>query len=162
MSTTRDYTRERIEPGRRPGAPLERLPEREPVPPQSAWRETIAASSTLNVIAGIWLIIAPWVLGYVAGDPKWNDVVFGAIVGVLALLRTSGIYATAWASAVNLVIGAWLFASAFWLDKSNTAGWNDIILGVIVFVLAAISLSAQPATPVEGERNGGYRVGSRG
>ena len=147
MATTRDYerteTRRPIDPAT--GAPIQRMPGREPLPPgRSGWRETIAGAAFLNLIAGIWLIIAPWVLGYAAGDPKWNDVVFGAIIGVLALLRMSGTYATAWASAVNMLIGAWVFISAFWLDKSGTAGANDIILGVIVFVLAAISLSATP------------------
>lgn len=142
---------------RRDHRPLTRLPEppvderrppvderRPPADPRGTWRDTIAGASGLNVLAGIWLIIAPWVLGYVAGDPKWNDVVFGAIVGLLALLRLSGVYATAWASGANLLIGIWLFIAAFWLDKSGTASANDIILGIIVFVLAAISLSATP------------------
>jgi hypothetical protein len=36
------------------------------------------AASGLNVLAGIWLIIAPFVLGYDDGDPYWNDIVFGS------------------------------------------------------------------------------------
>lgn len=113
--------------------------------PSRGVREMIATASGLNLIAGIWLIIAPWVLNYVTGDPYWNDVVFGAIVGILALIRMTGAYETAAASVVNLLVGAWLFASAFWLDQSNIAAWNDIILGIVVFVLAALSLSATPA-----------------
>lgn len=120
---------------------------RPPAGSNAGWRETVAAISSLNLIAGIWLIIAPWVLGYTAGDPKWNDVVFGAIIAGLALLRTVGIRPTAWASAVNMVIGAWLFASAFWLDSSTQATTNDIILGIVVFVLAAASMSATPVAP---------------
>jgi hypothetical protein len=42
--------------------------------------------SWVNVAAGLWLIIAPWVLGYSTTVPKVNDVLLGAIVGVVALL----------------------------------------------------------------------------
>src|SRR5690242_3182825 len=56
------------------------------------WRDAVVVFSGLNVLAGVWLIIAPWVLGYEAGDPKWNDVVFGAIVVVLALVRAGGAF----------------------------------------------------------------------
>jgi hypothetical protein len=44
------------------------------------------AASGLNVLAGIWIIIAPFVLGYDDGDPYWNDLVLGAIVFVLGLI----------------------------------------------------------------------------
>jgi hypothetical protein len=46
----------------------------------------------LNVIAGIWLIISPFVLGYGSGDAYWNPIVFGAIVAVVALARLGGAY----------------------------------------------------------------------
>lgn len=51
-----------------------------PPPPPPDGRSEVVGLSGLNVLAGIWLIIAPWVLVYGARDPKWNDVVFGAIV----------------------------------------------------------------------------------
>jgi hypothetical protein len=38
------------------------------------WRGDVAAASGLNVLAGIWLIIAPFALGYGSGDPYWNDI----------------------------------------------------------------------------------------
>jgi hypothetical protein len=93
----------------------------------------------LNVLAGIWLIIAPWVLGYSARDPKWNDVLFGAIIGIYALVRASGAFWDAWLSLINMVIGAWIFIAAFTIDSTMTASWNDIIVGAIVFALAASS-----------------------
>lgn len=106
------------------------------------WRSDVATASGLNVLAGIWLIIAPFVLGYHGSDPIWNDVVFGAIVAVLALVRVSGAYRASALSWINALIGVWLFISAFWLDKSSTAATNDIILGIIVFVLGLASASA--------------------
>lgn len=94
------------------------------------------------MIAGIWLIIAPFVLGYHSGDPYWNDIVFGAMTAVIALLRVGGAYRATWLSLVNALIGVWIFISAFWLDQSTTAAVNDIILGAIVFFLAIVSASA--------------------
>jgi hypothetical protein len=116
-----------------------------PAPPPPDWREEIETLSGLNVIAGIWLIIAPWVLGYSGRDPRWNDVVFGAIVTVFALLRTFGAYRADWLSWINALIGVWIFIAAFAIDYTTTAGWNDIILGVIVFVLAMGSAEATAA-----------------
>ncbi len=42
--------------------------------------------SWLNVLAGIWLIIAPWILGYQTLGAKINDVVLGVIITVVALI----------------------------------------------------------------------------
>jgi hypothetical protein len=43
---------------------------------------------------------------------------------------------------LSMLIGAWIFISAFWLDDTATAGVNDIILGAVVVCLALISASA--------------------
>jgi SPW repeat len=115
----------------------------EPAAPAADWRATVATASGLNLLAGIWLIIAPFVLGYHNGDPYWNDIVFGAIVGFFALIRMSGAYRAEGLSYLNALIGIWIFVSAFWLDATATAGWNDIILGAIIFVLALISATAR-------------------
>jgi hypothetical protein len=108
-------------------------------------RERVATIAGLNVLAGIWLIIAPFVLGYADGDPIWNDVIFGAVVLVLAGARSLFFPRQVWLSWINALVGAWVFASAFWLDSSATASWNDAILGVIVFVLALAAASELPS-----------------
>jgi hypothetical protein len=128
----------------RPLHPTDGGPPLDPVEParSAGWRDTVISLSGLNVIAGIWLIVAPWVLNYRAGDPKWNDVVFGAAIAILALTRVGGALRESWISVVNALIGVWLFVAAFTIDASRTAGWNDVILGVIVFVLALASASA--------------------
>ena len=107
----------------------------------------MAALSGLNLLAGIWLIIAPFVLGYSGGDPYWNDIIFGAIVAVFALARMTGAYRESWLSWVNALIGAWIFASAFWLDDTGQAAGNDIILGAIVFVLGIVAATASAEQP---------------
>jgi hypothetical protein len=55
-----------------------------PAPPDE--RREVALLSGLNVLAGAWLVIAPWVLGYWTSDPRWNDVC-GAAVALLAVIR---------------------------------------------------------------------------
>jgi hypothetical protein len=97
----------------------------------------VVAAAGLNVLAGIWLIISPFVLGYTGADATWNPIVFGAIVGVLALARLTGAYEAASLSWLNMAIGVWLFISAFWLASSSQASWNVGVMGVVVFVLAA-------------------------
>jgi SPW repeat len=57
--------------------------------PQLVACRTVATASGLNLLAGIWLIIAPFVLGYGDGDPYWNDIVFSVIVFVLALISAT-------------------------------------------------------------------------
>ena len=42
-------------------------------------------ASWINVIAGIWLIIAPFVLGYCTTAARWNDVVLGIIIAAMSL-----------------------------------------------------------------------------
>jgi SPW repeat len=113
-----------------------------PAPAPRGWRRDVIGLSGLNVLAGIWLILAPWWLGYSGADPKWNDVVFGAIVAVLAATRAGGGFRATELSILNALVGVWLFVAAFTIDSSGAAGANDIILGVIVFVLALGSAAA--------------------
>ncbi len=113
-----------------------------PPPPPPDVRREISTLSGLNVVAGIWLIIAPWVLGYHYLDPKWNDVVFGAIIAILALVRAAGAYRAQWMSWINALIGVWLFVAAFTIDYSGVASGNDIVLGIVVFFLAIGSADA--------------------
>jgi len=124
-----------------------------PAPAPGGWRSTVAAASGLNILAGIWLIIAPFVLGYSGGDPYWNDIVCGAITGVIALARFAGAYRASWLSWVNALIGVWIFVGGFRIDDTTTASTNDIILGAIAFVLALVSATATDEG-VSAERRG--------
>ncbi len=118
----------------------------EPAPARGAaapsWREEVMGASGLNVLAGLWLIIAPFVLDYSGGDPIWNDVISGGIIALLALSRVFGLQREAALSWLNALVGAWLVASAFWLDNTASAGWNDVLLGVVVIGLAVWSAGA--------------------
>jgi hypothetical protein len=134
-------------------------------PASPSRREQVQTASLLNLLAGIWLIIAPWVLSYSAADPRWNDVVFGAIVAFFALVRTSGAYRASWLSWLNLLIGAWVFIAAFTIDYTSTAQVNDVILGALVFIFGLWSASASESSPsrerrIPGARGRRYHGGS--
>jgi hypothetical protein len=75
-------------------------------------------AAALEVIAGLWLVISPWVLGYSGDDARWHPIVFGAIVIVPALARAAAGDRAAWLGGVIALSGAWLFASAIWLADS--------------------------------------------
>ena len=49
------------------------------------------ALSWITVLAGIWLIIAPWVLTFTESpQAMWNSIVLGIIVGVIGLVEALG------------------------------------------------------------------------
>ena len=111
-------------------------------PKRRDWRAEVAGASGLNLLAGIWLIISPWVLNYHSRDAYWNPIVFGAIVAAFALVRMAGAFRESSLSYLNALIGVWLFISAWWLTDSAQAFWNVLIAGVVVFVLGLLSASA--------------------
>jgi hypothetical protein len=77
---------------------------------------------------------------------RTDDVVVGIIVAVLAAIRAFGDQRAAWLSWINLLLGIWLVISAFiWSSTAAPAPfWNNVIMGVIVFVLGALSAMASP------------------
>jgi hypothetical protein len=122
-------------------------------PARYDWRDDVIGASGLNVLAGIWLIISPFVLGYSGADATWNPIVFGAIVAVFAAARAAGAYRAAWLSWLNMAIGVWLFISAFWLAQTARASWNVGIMGIVVFILGALSAGATPYAAARTRRN---------
>lgn len=104
--------------------------------------------SGLNLLAGLWLIIAPWLLGYdTVPAALWNDSVVGIAVVILAGLRMLAPARHLGISRINAVLGLWLIVSPFVLQYGegfvmrNVAFWNDVVLGSIVFVLARLSIA---------------------
>jgi hypothetical protein len=106
-------------------------------------------ASALNVLAGIWLIISPWVLGFTdLRVPLWDTLLVGIAVLVLAAIRlgTSGTTGLSW---VNLLLGIWLIISPFVLGftAASAAMSNAIVLGILVgiFSLWAALATRTPA-----------------
>lgn len=120
-------------------------------------RETVQWTSGVNIVAGLWLLIAPFVLGYQGIQAAlWNDILVGIIVVAFAVARVARPLMNPSLSWINAVLGLWLIVAPFVLryggvveaealaaegavGGAQTAMWNDIIVGVIVLVLGAWS-----------------------
>lgn len=105
-------------------------------------------ASIINVIAGIWLIISPYALGFTNPATQTNNLWLGFIVGILALIRAIWPKQTVWASWVNIIAGIWLIIAPFVLGFTlMSQRVNDVIVGVIVAALAIWSSGATMTSP---------------
>lgn len=89
-------------------------------------------------VVGLWLIAAPVVLGYPAGEPVANDLVLGVLIAVIALAPAGPRVDTALS-----LLGAWLCFGAIWLYGSVTPLVNDLACGVVVSAAALAALIAR-------------------
>jgi hypothetical protein len=76
---------------------------------------------------------------------------------VLAATRALGAYRESWMSYLNLFLGAWLFAAAFWLDSSAAAEWNDLASGAAIMALGLLSAAASDEGALAGPDRRWYR-----
>lgn len=120
-------------------------------------RSQVYTASGLNIVAGLWLVIAPYVLDYAGIDQaRTNDLIVGLIVAVLASIRVGTPLRLEGLSWVNFVLGGWLILAPFVLGyASGRPLWNDVILGIIVLALAAWSaMATSSARHTTGEGQG--------
>lgn len=112
--------------------------------PMTANHEQITLASGANLILGLWLIAAPFVLNYAPSVARGNDVVMGIIIATLAAVRVFGAYRAAWVSWLNVLAGIWMIIAPFALGYSGFAHptWNDIIVGALVVAFGAWSALA--------------------
>ncbi len=120
----------------------------------SARTANVKTASGINLVAGVWLIIAPFIIGYVALESAlWNDILCGAIVLILAAIRVAMPLRHVWLSWVNLVVGLWLIIAPFVLDYAAFPApvWNDILVGILIAGMAGWSgLAAGTPRPTLG------------
>jgi len=91
--------------------------------------------SGLNVLAGIWLIISPFVLHYNSSGNVWQEVIFGIIVALLGIARMAAPSVT-WPSWINLAIGLWMIVAPWTMATTTAARWSEVITGIIIAILA--------------------------
>jgi uncharacterized membrane protein HdeD (DUF308 family) len=97
-------------------------------------RNSNRRASALNVLAGVWLLVSPWVLGtFWAPIAGLNALLVGGAVAILAAirLRTPNTAILSW---TNLLLGVWLFTSpfvfGFYVNSAATA--NAAIVGLVI------------------------------
>jgi len=121
--------------------------------PDRTTRNPLAARavSALTMLAGFWLAVSPFALDYTATDPgfdgRWNSVVVGVVLVLLAVVRTVVLDATPLLSLACVVLGAWLIIAPFVLGYNEgtdapTVVGHHIAMGFIVMVTAGFSAAA--------------------
>jgi hypothetical protein len=117
-----------------------------------------ATASGLDVLAGIWILISPFALGFSnLSNACWNNVIFGIIIGVIALYRFFNPAKAVGLSWLDALLGLWVLISpwALHFSGSHTAMTNDVIMGIVVIVLAAWSALASSSSTGTGNTNQG-------
>ena len=105
----------------------------------------VKIASGLNIVLGVWMIIASFVLGYSGTTiALWNDIIVGVIILLLAWSRVANPGSMTAESVINVILGLWLIAAPFTLGyfSATAALWNSIIVGAVVAVLGAWSAIA--------------------
>lgn len=102
--------------------------------------------SVVNVIAGVWLIVVPFIFNYVDSVARNNDIWTGAAIGVLSFIKLFMPEKTMWTGWLTTVLGLWLILAPFVLLYTGMVSiWNDIILGIIVTGISLWSMSTGAA-----------------
>jgi hypothetical protein len=96
----------------------------------------IRSLSFINLLLGAWLIVTPFWFGYTSGTAKWNQLIIGIVVMVLAALRLLA-PAQKWLSFLTGIAGIWAIIAPFILTYDRAgAYWNEVIVGILVTIVA--------------------------
>lgn len=95
------------------------------------------ATSTVALLAGIWLFVSPWVYGAYSSPNAWNSWIIGAVIVILAAIRLASSVSMPALSWLVSLLGIWTFISPWVYGYSTTNDGrfiNSLCVGVIVFV----------------------------
>ncbi len=102
-------------------------------------------ASWVDFVLGLWLIIAPFVLGYraLSGTATWNDVLLGVLIAVFSLWTALKFSVPAAAKWLLIIFGLWVLIAPFVLHTRVIARVtpNDVIVGLAVLILAIVRMS---------------------
>ncbi len=106
----------------------------------------------LTLLAGLYLTISPWVVGFQAGagDLRVNDLICGAMVALLAIGYASAYGRTHGLSWVTPVIGAWAVVAPWVVLGSNVdAGTiiSNVICGGLIVILGIVTTAMAGRRP---------------
>jgi hypothetical protein len=105
-----------------------------------------AVPSGLDVLAGIWLLLSPFVLAFhnaqTAGADGTaataNNVILGIVIGILARYRAFNPTRSPEVSWVNALLGVWVLVSPWVVGFAgvHNAALNNVIVGIAVIILS--------------------------
>jgi|SRR5579884_157973 hypothetical protein len=118
-------------------------------PTNSSWWNR-HGSSWLNTLLGIWVLLSPFVLQLKSPKAIWGNLIAGALVAGLSLVRWS-LDQTGW-SWLTLIVAIWLVISPFVFVLSGAALLNNVIAGIVVAALALTNTYSRGPVEIEGTR----------
>lgn len=103
----------------------------------------IRTASTINLLAGIWLFVSPWVYLVYRNPDSWNNWIVGAVIVILAAIRLGNPLQAGGVSVVNMLLGIWTFASPWIYGYTGYTGRfiNSLCVGVVVFAFGVVASS---------------------
>ncbi len=119
---------------------MRNLPPPKPSGEVAMQRSNAVFADWLNLILAVLLVISPWAFGFPAGAATANAVVFGIVIGALAIAALAAF--ARWEEWINLIAGLWVLIAPFVLGFAGitAALWTHVIIGIAVAVLAAVEL----------------------
>lgn len=108
-------------------------------------KSQIIVASSLDIAAGVWLIICPFVLHFdQVRNAAASDCFFGILIALLAAFRVFGGYSFSGISWINALFGVWILTSPFFLGfyRFHVPLINNIITGAAVIAFACWSAMA--------------------
>jgi SPW repeat len=104
----------------------------------------------VNVLLGLWLIAAPWVLTSAPGNSPaaWNSWSVG--VGMVTLTAFAMYKPSVRGDAIGVILGLWLIASPWMLGFAQlpAATTNAVIIGLLVIAYALWAMRIDVRPPV--------------
>ncbi|PIF74043.1 SPW repeat-containing protein [Variovorax sp. 54] len=91
----------------------------------------------VNAVAGVWLIVSPWVLGFQGNSlAMWTMVATGILLGAVALGAT--FVPHQWEEWTEVALAAWLAVSPWLLNfrMVEPALVNAVLVAALIMVLA--------------------------
>ncbi|HEX6533169.1 MAG TPA: SPW repeat protein [Gemmatimonadaceae bacterium] len=105
----------------------------------------VRTATGLAFLAGLWLIITPWIYGVASrAGLAWNSIIVGIIVAVLSAIRFLAPRSAVAASWIVALAGVWTIISPWIYGYASNVAllWNSVIVGIIVAILGVWSASA--------------------
>jgi len=103
------------------------------------------AMDGLTVLAGVWLAVSPWVLGFDRfSSLAVNNVIVGLAVAALALGFASAFGRTYGVSWTTPLLGIWTIIAPWVVSgrpATTTTIWTNVVTGAIILVFGAGALA---------------------
>jgi hypothetical protein len=101
-------------------------------------------ASLIALLAGLWLIVSPWIYGAYGNSAAWNSWVIGALIFLLGLVRMNRPAATG-LSWLNSILGIWTLASPWVYGYTGRPGplINSLCMGLVVFCAAIVGANSE-------------------